>query len=183
MFKKIIIYSSLVVLLLSFVQIGRVNQMYPNATVAEVTLGETIEYQNVHLTATNMSLAYIDSVDEDFEVEVTDENGNTLTKKDVRVLLVDLSYQNLSSEKVQIPLFPYTAVCGGWSNGVSQELFSKLNPEKSLMLNLAPQEKTTVTLPYIMYSIQFVPKKWGEIEKYPFELVLSFYPTKSIIKL
>lgn len=183
MMKKGISWLLLFALFLSIIQIVHVNQKYPNPTTAEAELGEIITNNQVSLIAKEAHLSKVNLIDKDFKIEVCDDNGNILNEDDAKVLLVSLSYSNTGKEKVEIPLYPYIAVCGGWSNGISQELFTVMNPDTSLMLRLGPDEERDVILPYILYSVQFAEEKWKDIEKCSFELVLSSYPTKSLIKL
>ena len=183
-FKWILVFGVVILILLSFFQIYRVNTKYPNPEIIIYQEEEPIRGGDVTITVMESSLAPAKEVTRDFEgyVNVVSE-VRQLSKDQEKILLVELRAENTSLENQTVNLTQFVAQSGVWSNGWDLELYFLLNNTGRIEVELEPLSNKTVYLGYCLYDFQFSGKEWTRVENRDFNLVMTVYPYKNQVCL
>ena len=188
--KKVIVTSviAMIVLVCSVANFIQINQQYPSVEVIEHAMNDVIKGGNTSLVV--KEYRFFDGeelaiVMPDYQELVLDDDGGELDDDEIRVLMVNINLINNTSEHQTMSLAQIYAQSHIWSNGIPLELFEMLNPNKGnpLGVPLAPNEELEVVVPYLMYSVQFTKRDWSHIDNRKFDLSLSLYPIKHVVKL
>jgi frataxin-like iron-binding protein CyaY len=189
--KMIMVITGLILIsALMFASIGiyRINKQYPNAQIVEHNLDEVIKGGNTSISVQSGELidgAHLKELAPDFTEAIKNEDGSDLKSDQVRVLMVHLKLHNNTDEPQTMTLVQLIAESLIWANGIENEIYQMLNPGKGNLVNmqLNPNQEIEIVLPYMMYHFQFQPRDWEKIDERRFDLVLSQYPVKHIVRL
>ncbi len=105
---------------------------------------------------------------------------------DARCIVLDFSVTNTSDSPQSIELGVFQLQSGTWNNGVNFIAYRDINSDVndgSLNLQIEPGETYQVKLPFSMIDDSFFPDDWNRVEERQYELVLSLYPVKRVIRL
>ena len=165
--------------MISGYKIKEVNKRYPSAKVELINKGvEKVIKNNIKLQVLNSEWKNQD--------EIYQQYGNVSELVDRKVksetVLVEVELENLSNRQQKLELYNFYIETTGYSNGISPELFDKIN-NKSILLSFEPKEKIKIKLPYTIYKNQFTNKQWENIEKAPFFITEQFYPEKECFSI
>lgn len=159
-----------------------INNKYPHAVIQTCNVLELMDYNNFEITVD--SYKFLDKselIDSKYNDTETDD---LFEKYDTKAVFVTITIKNTSDMEANIEAYMFALESPGWTNGTAYELFIKENAEDiSMNPTLNPQQELTLTLPYVMYSIQFRDSTWENVKDRPFSLVLSLYPIKREIIL
>ena len=187
-----------VVIITASIRIVQLNALWPSPTRVEYDKGEWVsigtlndlgqidEKNPIEVRVTSASLADYEKMLEvlpDFKIQFSNTRGEPLTPEQYRVLLVEAEIRNISLEKRTFAFSQFVAESQVWRNGFDKFLFHDLNGDIPIVFMLESGETTRVTLPFIMIEQQFESVSWDQIDNRSFDLVLSLYPTLTIIQL
>lgn len=164
--------------LVLFIKFLSINQIFAEAEHIVVPFGECYIYNNVSFEITNFSMQTLENflAMKDYEEIRSEDYSQIAPTNDSYLMLVEVAIENVSKSDISVPIYSLCLTDNVWSNGLDLELFNALNPEISVVLTVAADEKITVTIPYVMYKPQFNDKRWSLVQKNDYYLTVSVYP-------
>ncbi|MEG0304524.1 MAG: hypothetical protein RR576_03255 [Oscillospiraceae bacterium] len=160
-----------------------INNKYPNPNTVTYKLGENFTYQNAELKITDFKVVAhndfinefsIDPFDLDMPMNGIEKNAIfKLTVKNNTELPIEINTLELMLLETE-GYSTYTDLMG---------LFRLLNPDKTGYVQLQPGENDTILFPYALYDFSFSKSYFSTLENKTFQIVLSLYPTKTVVHL
>ncbi|SHJ60663.1 hypothetical protein [Parasporobacterium paucivorans] len=179
--KKIIFISAAFILAISIgIKVYTINSKYPQPEIVEYNQGRLIKGGELTI---RVARSRIMELSPDYNQNVTDPKGVSVNKNDIKVLLLDIDIVNTSDEDKQMSMINFVAQSQAWSNGWDMDLYSILNNTEYTNISIEANQSETIQLPFLMYRHQFKEKSWNDIGKRQFDLILTSYPVKNIVKL
>ena len=153
------------------------NNRYPAPTTKEYRCSDTVEYGGITLSATGHY--FVDSNEAQTLFSDEYEAGHR-----PQCVVVELKLTNLSQEQRQIALYPFILESQTWKNGIHLQAFMEMDSFLStptLNPTLEPGQTLSLKLPFVMIKDQFSSKAWTSVKSRDYRLVLSLYPTKTVV--
>ena len=101
---------------------------------------------------------------------------------DELILAAEIEVWNKTAETVSFPYYKLSAERGAWSNDAAMDIFLKLNGFEIGQSEIAPDEKKTVRLGYVMTKTQFASRLWEKITSEDFDITMLDYPKRIVFK-
>lgn len=189
--KRIIVCLSLLFLLggvvLFTVQFIRVNQQFPPAIQKQYELMTPVPYQQVSITAEKFEiLGHEDLLSRDSRYE-SDGYDTSWAPGTYRILTAGVTIHNNTGSVQIIDFTRMTLQSEAWHNGLYLEYFNYLNkdvPNLSIsQMKLPPKGDVRVVLPFLILDIHVPKNSWEHLDQRAYELILSLYPEKTVIRL
>lgn len=153
------------------------SQKYPTPKYVTYKNNQPVEYEQFTIQILDSYFMQPKEVSQVFEAE-------TRLGLELKCVVADVEVKNVSNQKKQIELYPFMIETDAFANGTNMEAFKTINHGlASLSPTLNPGEYISLKIPFTLPKTSFKLDTWKKIEKYNFDLVLSLYPTKKIIKL
>lgn len=183
-----IICVAVMLTVLSAIRIYQLNTAYPNPYIAEHSANEIIEGGNISISVVKSKLAdgsYINSIFPDYIDRTQNDDGTKVTNEQIRVLLIYTKLINSTNEEQRMSIVQMYAESLVWSNGIDAGLYPLLNPNSNnpMEVVIPANKEVDVIMPYSMYNFQFNETDWKNVDNRNFNLTLSSYPVKHIVKL
>ncbi len=192
--KKILIVPlcAMIVLAVIFsaIRITYLNNTYPNPKIIEHKIGEIIDGGGVSVRVKKSELIGGQEFEDSFKNYtqlVENDDGSVVSGEQYKVLLIYIDITNKTSKIQNISVAQMYAETLTWTNGIDAEIFGMLNKDNNVFdpqyLEIDPDKNKSIVLTYMMYDFQFQKKDWEEVKISNFDLSLSRYPVKHIVKL
>jgi len=176
------IAALLVTTLVVFVyQYDNINRKYPNPKRITYKMDEEFSFYGLELKFVNMEILTFDRLIQKYKISTDNLQGIEGTEE--KVVLINVQIVNKTDEEKIIELFRFSIQSGAWSNDLNYELFLAINKNSSVQPTLKQNQKMSVIIPYSAYNVQFTEKNWRSFTTREFEVSLSSYPVKEIVKL
>ena len=176
----IIIGLVLILVSVCFMRFRYINNKYPEAPLEKFTLNETFDYEGVQLSVEESKL-----VNDDELKTISTSEEDPFADEEKKAIFVKVNFKNNSYETKTIEAYSFEAESVSWHNGLSLELFKKVNKEEdaSPVVELEPGEEKALILPYSMIERHFDEKTWKTLKDRRFYLTLELYPVKRCVEL
>ena len=162
--------------LFAIICIRKVNVKYPEKKVSYVKLGESREvFKSSKVSMKIKGCKWLTGEKVVEEIGKTSEIDEVVDSKTV---MVTVMLQNDSEETQKIDLCNFYAESKCYYNGISPEIFEKVN-QRSLTIDIEAGKKEEVVFPYTLYQNQFSDKTWNKLDSYCFYIVNQRYPLKT----
>lgn len=160
-------------------KIVKVNREYPQAKHIIHDKNEIIYKDTYQMVLEGVELYDCSVLLEERQITEYDtiDNGNE------KIILVDLQLTNCSEEMQNINLTNFMLQIGTWSNGWDLELYCQINECEDVVVFLDEEQIEHVTLPFILCEFQFHDRDWRRIDNMEYQLAMSVYPEKEILRL
>jgi hypothetical protein len=189
--KKVLLLCVIAVAVtLSAVRIYDINRQYPDAKIVMHEVGETIPGGGTSVTVNGgelIDVAELARLAPDYEEILMDPNVVDPPYRDdqIRYLLFRVTVANDTEEAQRMSLVEMCADALIWSNGIELDLYREMNPDfaSPARIELAPRQTAEIILPYQLSDVQFKEKDWAKIDEWDFDLSLSTYPTRHLVRV
>lgn len=169
-----------VVLVVRFVQ---VNIRYPAPSYRSVEPGE-VEIPKSGLEYSISDAYFLPPEEITALYDAIDPNQATYTRyipgEQEELLMIEMTIHNPTDEEKEFGV-PTNLESKAWCNGLDVPMYVYLNPETNE--SLASGESITVKMPFTMLYLQFKPSQWESVRDREYQLLLSLYPEKAVMKL
>ncbi len=152
------------------VRIYHVNREFPQVETLEISRGETAEISGCEVRLLSL------------EIDSPESFGVDRKYDDELILAAEIEVLNNTAETVSFPYYKLSAERGAWSNDAAMDIFSKINGFEIGQSEIAPDEKKTVRLGYVMTKTQFASGMWEKINAEDFEITMLDYPKRIVFK-
>lgn len=173
-----IIAFALLILILFFFGYDRINQKYPQAAVEIVGMEEPIETDGVEMLVKN---AHFYTTEELERLQVPEE---IIYSDGLCMITFEVQIKNVSGESKKVEAAYRRIETLGWSGGVGLHALAYFYQDNmQSVFELADQETRSINLAFPIIPRSFTKKDWEHIQEKQYYYVLSFYPTKKMIRL
>lgn len=172
------------ILLIWTVQFVRLKYIYPEPQIIVVNENEPLSVGNYLFTLDKFEWHSGKEADKYFPgyTLVLQNDGSDYPEDGFRFALVDLRIQKIGETINPYDLTNIVFESGAWHNQWDIILFDKLNPNTGLTLDLELNEEHTIRFPIVVVDVQFSKNDWKNIENRAFDIVLSCYPKKYVLR-
>ena len=175
---KVLIFCIIIVVLFSlFVfRFYSVNKRYPQPVTTSVGLNEPIDYNGYRITAVSSELTpATELTKQGYKMDDQD------IFKDKLVLLVKLKVENIGKHTVKSSFVTSALQSEAWWNCMNLDLFYVFNDVETIE-SMDNADIYTITLPFDVIHEQFKENEWKNVRNRHFDLTLSTYPEKKVIR-
>lgn len=168
--KTCLLILSVIFLTLAGVRIYHVNREFPQVKTLEIKRSETAEISGCEVKLISL------------EIDLPESFGVDRKDNDDLLLAAEIEVWNKTAEAISFPYYRLSAERGAWSNDADMEIFRKFNGFEIGQSEIAPDEKKTVRLGYIMLKTQFTSKAWEKINSEGVAITMLDYPKRIVFK-
>lgn len=165
---------------LYILQYQKVNRRYLNPLNIDIYENETIRIDDIDITPLKAEFINEEKIRKLYPQLIN--NNESYNSNPIGLYLMKISCNNNTDEKKNLDFTQWMIEADAWGNGINGIFFSTLNPDISITQKLNAHEKIVVQLPFTMVKNMFTKKQWKELKSRNFNIVVSLYPQKIILK-
>lgn len=159
-------------------RIYQVNAEYGNIPISTYSMKEAVELKNCLVTVTDFQFGEVDSILNAYHVDPESYERQTGEER-IGIVTVEVEnptneIQTLESYLIALRIFNLTLT----SDSMKFSLFN--SDDQSPFLELEPNEKTEINLPYFFRDVQLADN-WKDVDTAPVDCVLQTYPERKVV--